>query len=81
MDYIELIQDYLTSINVDYSDYDDDRTYYDGYDDVWVVTLNNEKYKFVQNLVNGNAVGLMMSAPGKVLHKYDEIIEYLKNNL
>jgi hypothetical protein len=81
MDYIELIRDYLTSIKVDHSKYDDDRTYYDGYDDVWVVALNNETYKFVQNLKNGKATNIMMISGSISLYKYNEIIDYLKNTL
>ena len=80
-DYISNIQEFLTSINIDYSDYDDDLTYYDGYDDVWVVTLKNNKYKFVQNLENGNAIGFMMISNDIILYKYDKVINYLKNIL
>lgn len=81
IDYISNIQEYLTSINIDYSNYDDDLTYYDGFDDVWVVTLNNNIYKFVQNLKYGNAIGLMMISNKVILNEYNEIINYLKNNL
>jgi hypothetical protein len=81
IDYINDIQIYLKSIQVDYSDYNDDLTYYDGYDDVWVVNLNYKTYKFVQNIKNGNAIAVMMISNDTILHDYNKIIEYLKNNL
>ena len=78
-DYIEDIKVYLDSIDVDYSDYDDMRTYYDGIDDVWTVTLKNSTYKFVQSTLQYPSV--FMSHDGNSLHSYDAIIEYLKNHL
>ena len=81
MNYINDIQEYLDSINIDYSDYDDDYTYYDGYDDVWVVKLNNNTYKFVQTIENGNATSIFMSTNNNIFHDYDKIINYLKYNL
>ena len=47
--YITNILDFLKSKNINIDDYDDDRTYFDGYDDVLVINLNDEKYKFIQN--------------------------------
>jgi predicted MPP superfamily phosphohydrolase len=80
VDYIEDIKVYLDSINVDYSDYDDDHSYYDGIDDVWTVTLNKSTYKFVQGC-NTQYPSVFMSHDGDILHTYDEIVEYLKNHL
>ncbi len=79
IDYIVDIQTYLDSINIDYSNYDDDLTYYDGYDDVWVVKLKDKSYKFVQNIKNKNAISIMMISSDIILHDYDKIIDYLKN--
>jgi len=48
--YIINICDFLETNNINISDYDDDLTYYDGFDDVLVIYINEEKYKFIQNL-------------------------------
>ena len=80
-DFFDNIKKFLNIINVDYSDYDDDRKYYDGFDDVWVVNLLGTTYKFVQNIENKKVVGIMMVSNNTILYKYDEIIDYLNKNL
>ena len=86
VDYFEDIKVYLDTINVDYGDYDDDCTYYDGIDDVWTVTLKtstyNSTYKFVQAPTHlEQPRSIFMYNNGNTLHSYEEIIEYLKNHI
>lgn len=51
IDYIIDILKYLEDKNIDTSNYDDDNTYYDGFDDVYVVNIKDYKLKFVQNKI------------------------------
>ena len=78
--YIIDILDFLKNKNINIYDYDDDRTYFDGYDDVLVINLNDEKYKFVQNYENGSYKNFtLFENNGIEIKGYSEIVKYFIN--
>lgn len=77
--YITNICDFLETNNINISDYDDDLTYYDGFDDVLVVYINDEKYKFIQNYENGYYKNFTLYINNEEIKGYDEITKYFIN--
>ena len=65
----------------DTSNYDDDRTYYDGYDDVYVVTINGHKLKFVQNYENNKYINFTLYYKNGDFYGYDDIKAELSKNV
>ena len=79
-DYIIDIRDFLESININTDDYDDDRTYFDGFDDVLVLNLKGESYKFLQNYVKGSYTNFTLFLnDGIEIKGYNEIVKYFIN--
>ena len=77
MDYIHEIRDFLDSSSINIDDYDDDRTYFDGFDDVFVVNLKDERYKFLQNYENGRYTYFTLYTPDKgEIHGFNSILKY-----
>ena len=79
--YIINICDFLETNNINISDYDDDLTYYDGFDDVLVIYINEEKYKFIQNYENGYYKNFTLYINNEEIKGYDEITKYLISKL
>ena len=78
--YIINICAFLESNNINTDDYDDDRTYFDGFDDVLVVNFKGETYKFLQNYENGSYKNFTLFLNnGTGINSYDEIVKYFIN--
>ena len=75
-DYIIDIRDFLEGNNINTDDYDDDRTYFDGYDDVLVVNLKGERYKFLQNYKDGFYKNFTLYSNDGEINGYKQIVKY-----
>jgi hypothetical protein len=85
-DFLELVKDWFDNNNLK-SDIDIDLSYYDGDDDVLILSIQNnnkiDKYKFYQNVEkdnNNNYIysNFTMCYKNEVIYDYDNIINYLK---
>jgi len=85
-DFLELVKDWFDNNNFK-TDIDIDLSYYDGYDDVLILSIQNnneiDKYKFYQNVekdINKNYIysNFTMCYKNEVIYDYDNIINYLK---
>jgi hypothetical protein len=85
-DFLELVKDWFDNNNLK-SDIDIDLSYYDGDDDVLILSIQNnnkiDKYKFYQNVekdINNNYIysNFTMCYKNEVIYDYDNIINYLK---
>lgn len=72
-DYIIDIRDFLEANKVNT---DDDYTYFDGYDDVLVVNLRGEKYKFLQNYIDGSYKNFTLYSKDGEINGYNQIVKY-----
>lgn len=79
--YITNICDFLQTNNININDYDDDLTYFNGFDDVLVLYINQEKYKFIQNYDNGYYKNFTLYINNEEIKGYDEITKYLINKI
>ena len=75
-DYIIDIRDFLEANKVNTDDYDDDNTYFDGYDDVLVVNLRGEKFKFLQNYKDGCYTNFTLYSKDGEINGYNQIVKY-----
>ena len=85
-DFLELVKDWFDNNNFK-TDIDIDLSYYDGYDDVLILSIQNnnkiDKYKFYQNVEKDNNKNYIysnftMCYKNEVIYDYDNIINYLK---
>ena len=81
-DYIRRIIAILRSNSIDTLNYDDDKTYFDGHDDVFVLYVGDTlTLKFAQNYFNKNYENFMLFYKGKSISGYDNVYNELKNVL
>lgn len=74
-DYIIDTIKFLDSKGIDY-DYDDDRSYYDGYDDVFIIIIKDERYKLVQNKIDGKYKNFTLYSNNDIINEYENVIKY-----
>ena len=79
-DFIVELVNWLNDKRVNYT-YDEDLTFYDGYEDILVIYINNIQYKFYQYVMNHQYINFTLLHNNKIINDYDNIIDYLKNNL
>jgi hypothetical protein len=83
-DYIRTIINLLEKNGIDITNYDDDLTYFDEFDDVYVLNIRkNLTLKFIQNYYSSEKKykNFTLYYDGKVIKDYDNIINELKNVL
>jgi len=85
-DFLELVKDWFYNNNLK-PDIDIDLSYYDGYDDVLILSIQNDneidEYKFYQNVekdINKNYIysNFTMCYKNEIIYDYNNIINYLK---
>jgi len=77
-DYNMDICEFLNNNGIDTNDIDDDRSYFDGYDDVLVITIRDRKYKFLQNYMNKCYSDFTLFSEDGEIRGYDEVVKYFK---
>ena len=86
-DFLELVKDWFDNNNLK-PNIDIDLSYYDGYDDVLILSIQNnnkiDKYKFYQNVEKDNNKNYIysnftMCYKNEVIYDYDNIINYLND--
>lgn len=88
IDYIANILDWLNYHNIHY-EIDDDRSYYDGIDDMLCIYMNNKRYKFLQNVnkeIEDNQetykyTNFTLYNNENSIYDYINVVEFLKNDL
>lgn len=75
-DYIFNIREFLEKNNINVDDYDDDRTYFDGHDDVLVLNFKDNTYKFLQNYENGTYKNFTLYTNDLEINGYNQIVNY-----
>lgn len=79
-DYIKEIINLLENNGINVFNYDDDKTYFDGYDDVYVLHINdNLILKFVQNYIEKDCRNVTLFHSDKMFNGYDNVINELKS--
>ena len=77
-DYIIEICNFLEKNGIDTSDYNDDLSYYNGFDDVLVVYLKDERYKFYQTYKDECYKNFTLNvSTGEIVEGYDNVVQYL----
>lgn len=83
-DCIAKISDWLVSNNISY-ELDDFFTMYDGIDDVFVIYIDDVKYKFAQNLVDNKYSNFSLYCHNNdefiSINEYENVVNFLRNRL
>ena len=80
-DFIQELVNWLNDKRVNYT-YDENLTFYDGYEDILVIYINNIQYKFYQYLnQNHQYLNFTLLHNNQTIYDYNNIIDYLQQNL
>lgn len=79
-DYIIATIDFLNSKDIDY-DIDDERSYYNGFDDVLMIIIKDETYKLVQNKIDNKYENFTLYSKNVVINEYENVIKYFIEKL
>ena len=74
------ITEWLKNKNIHYI-FDKDNSSYYGYDDIFIIYINNVKFKFSQTIYNGFYYDLVLKHNNQTIFDYNNIIDYLQQNL